>query len=100
VATVLNDDATGMEPPRLTYIALVAALRAEFHPMQLAALNADLRHKLHGGGTIGIYAQAVHDAADPGYDVDAQLQLCPVGTQTYWPSLPATGEPPHEWRLP
>lgn len=50
------------------YVGLVAALRAEFNPMQLEALWIQMREHRYGTSSLGTLAQAVHDAHDVAYD--------------------------------
>lgn len=53
---------------RPSYVALVAALRAEFNDMQQEALWIQLREHRYNTSSLGTLAQAVHDAHDINYD--------------------------------
>ena len=55
---------------RPTYVALVAALRDEFNPMQLEALGIAMREHRYNIGSLGVLAQAIHDAHDITYDTE------------------------------
>lgn len=55
------------EPHRQSYVALVAALRAEFEPTALAALWTVMRQHRYDISSAGALAQAVHDANDTAY---------------------------------
>ena len=53
---------------RLTYVALVAALRAEFNELQLEALKVRLVGWRYNVDAAGALWQAIHDAHDINYD--------------------------------
>ena len=55
---------------RSTYVALVAALRAEFNDMQREALWIQMREHRYDTSSLGVLAQAVHDAQDLAYDTE------------------------------
>jgi hypothetical protein len=56
---------------RSTYVALVVALREEFHPLGLESLWLQMRDHRYNPTSLGTLAQAVHDARDIAYDVEA-----------------------------
>jgi len=56
------------EQHRRTYLALVAAMRAEFQPTSLEALWIQMRGHRYNTTSLGVLAQAVHDAHDLTYD--------------------------------
>jgi rubrerythrin len=53
---------------RPSYVALVAALRAEFSALQLEAMKIQLRGYRYYLGSMNALFQAVHDAQDVAYD--------------------------------
>ncbi|WP_433731083.1 hypothetical protein ACQP2Y_21775 [Actinoplanes sp. CA-051413] len=53
---------------RPSYVALVAALREEFNDLQLEALTIGIREYRYNHNSLGVLAQAVHDAHDINYD--------------------------------
>jgi len=53
---------------RPSYVALVAALREEFNDLQLESLWIQVRGNRYDVSSLGVLAQAVHDAHDPVYD--------------------------------
>jgi hypothetical protein len=53
---------------RSSYVALVAALRVEFNDLQLEALSIGTREYRYNHNSLGVLAQAVHDAHDINYD--------------------------------
>lgn len=55
------------EPHRLSYVALVAALRAEFNAPALEAIWIQMREHRYNTTPLGVLAQAVHDAQDVAY---------------------------------
>lgn len=57
---------------RPLYVALVAALRAEFNDLQLEALWIGMREHRYNHNSLGVLAQAVHDAHDINYDTTAE----------------------------
>ncbi|WP_346536985.1 hypothetical protein [Micromonospora sp. DPT] len=62
------------EQHRPDYIALVAALRAEFLPTSLDALWIQMRGHRYNTTSLGVLAQAVHDARDLTYDTGDDLR--------------------------
>lgn len=56
------------ENHRSSYVALVAALRAEFSGTALEALKIQLASHRYDIGSLGALTQAVHDAQDITYD--------------------------------
>jgi hypothetical protein len=61
---------------RRSYRALVAALRAEFTPIQVEALKIQLDANRYDTGAIGVLRQAVSDAWDVVYDAPATRTEC------------------------
>lgn len=59
------------ENHRQTYRALVAALRAEFSPLQIEVLKIQLDAHRYDNGAAGALRQAVSDAWDVVYDAAA-----------------------------
>lgn len=57
-----------MPEQRDTYRALVAALRAEFGPLALESIWIQMREHRYDTSSLGVLAQAVHDAHDVMYD--------------------------------
>jgi hypothetical protein len=57
-----------MSHQRPSYVALVAALRAEFGFPQRASLWIQMREHRYDTSSLGVLAQAVHDAQDVAYD--------------------------------
>lgn len=53
---------------RPSYVALVAALRAEFGQPALEAIWIQMREHRYNTTSLGVLAQAVHDANDVAYD--------------------------------
>lgn len=53
---------------RPSYVALVAALRAEFNDTQLEVLRIKMRPYRYETNSISTLFQAVHDAGDVNYD--------------------------------
>lgn len=60
------------EPHRPSYVALVAALRAEFNDIQKASLWIQMREHRYDPSSLGTLAQAVHDAQDVAYDTETE----------------------------
>lgn len=63
-----TDRTTTQSGHRPSYVALVCALRAEFDPMALEALWIQMRQHRDDRSSLGVLAQAVHDAQDVTYD--------------------------------
>lgn len=63
-----TDRTTKQDGHRPAYVALVCALRAEFEPAALEALWIQLRQHRDNRSSLGLLAQAVHDAQDVTYD--------------------------------
>lgn len=59
-----------MPDHRITYVALVAAMRNEFNDLQRAALWIQMREHRYATSSLSTLAQAVHDAQDIRYDAD------------------------------
>lgn len=53
---------------RPTYVALIAALRNEFSDLQRESLWIQMRAHRYATSSLGVLAQAVHDAQDVAYD--------------------------------
>ena len=86
---------------RHTYRALVAALRAEFSPIQIESLNIQLDQKLYEIGAVGVLRQALSDAWDVAYDATVAsteyawwcgIADCQVGTHS-----PVEGADQERW---
>jgi hypothetical protein len=60
-------------PHRKTYVALVAALRDEFTPLALESVWIQVRQHRYDVTSLGTLAQAVHDAHDVTFQIDATL---------------------------
>lgn len=58
---------------RSTYVALVAALRAEFDATQRRAIWIQMREHRYDLSSLGTLAQAAHDADDLAYDASNPL---------------------------
>lgn len=59
------------ENHRASYVALVAALRAEFGPLSLESIWLQMRDHRYNPTSLGTLAQAVHDAHDVRYDAES-----------------------------
>jgi hypothetical protein len=60
------------ETHRPSYVALVAALRAEFDAAGLAAMDIELRPHRYSPTSLGTLVQAVRDAGSVTYDAGAE----------------------------
>jgi hypothetical protein len=71
---------------RRSYVALVAALREEFNDRSsLEALWIQMRQHRYDISSLGVLAQAVHDAHDPVYDVAAAVaDSCTCPGTAHW----------------
>jgi hypothetical protein len=58
-----------------SYVALVAALRAEFNDLSLEAIKIRLSGYRYTAGSIGVLAQAVIDACDIAYDTGDDVHV-------------------------
>lgn len=56
------------ENHRFSYVVLVGALRSEFNPTALEALWIQMREHRYDTSSLGVLAQAIHDAQDITYD--------------------------------
>jgi hypothetical protein len=60
---------------RPSYVALVAALRAEFNFLSLEAIKIQLSDYRYSAGSIGVLTQAVIDAYDIAYDTGDDVHV-------------------------
>lgn len=69
---------------RPSYVALVAALRAEFNDLQLEATNIQMLPHRYDSSSLGTLAQAVHDAHDIAYDTDTRYLVWSNEHSSWW----------------